>query len=231
MVRELNILFTTNLNTLCIFDLDGTLVDTAPLVHSILNKMLKSHDMHEIDIDCVKSSMTKTGATLISEVFDGLKCSEQMLKEFRASLEHASGPLGIIYPGVKNLLDKLSLNPNIRMAICTNKPQHLALKTVSSCNLVDYFDTIIGSARGVPLKPNPYNVYKIIRNYKFEFDQVIFFGDSEVDQNTAYSADIDYIYFEHGYGSYDKNIQKEMRRNQRRCTYLKTNFITSSKNC
>jgi len=231
MVRELSSLFTTDLNTLCIFDLDGTLVDTAPLVHSILNKMLKSHDMHEIDIDRVKSSMTKTGANLISDVFDDLKCSEQLLDEFRTSLEHTKGPLGIIYPGIKNLLDKLFVNPNIRMAVCTNKPQHLALKTVSSCSLVDYFDTIIGSAKDVPPKPHPQNVYKIIESFNVEFDQVIFFGDSEVDQNTAYSADIDYIYFEHGYGSYDKSIQKKMQRSQRRCTYLKTNFITSSKNC
>lgn len=189
-----------------VFDLDGTLVNTAPTTKNVLHQMLVERGGTIKKVSDVGQFLSTGGKDIVREVL-GAFCNDLAsdLVEFRARLAASRVPPSDIYPGISDLLKKLLENNN-RLAVCTNKPQNLAVKTLEDVGLIKFFSTIVGSHQSRESKPNIEMLVTIQQTFECQRSEMVLIGDSEIDQEAAHNACIDYVHFNHGYGSLRKDI-------------------------
>ena len=190
----------------CVFDLDGTLINTAPTTIKVLNEMLieRGGVIHESkDFDRFLST---GGKDIVGAV---LGCNSNDLEgdivEFRSRLSNITIPKSDIYSGITELLSRLQKHGN-RLAVCTNKPQNLALKTLDDVGLLDFFEIIIGSSETHKSKPDTEMLDLIQYQFACKKSSMVCIGDSEIDQEMAHNACVDYVHLTHGYGSVNTKI-------------------------
>lgn len=159
-----------------IFDLDGTLVDSATHIAAILSEVAG----REIKPSDVGQYLTQGGEQLVSALLGDDNLHEN-LAQFRELYLSLPTP-DCLYPGVRDGLDRLR-NAGRSMAICSNKPQILCDKTVTDLGL-DHFAIILGSA-GKPCK--------------IPLAATLYVGDSKVDHATAAVTGIPFIFVTYGY--------------------------------
>lgn len=187
-----------------IFDLDGTLVDSAPLCAEIINEMLVERGVVKVVAASeARNYLTKGGAQLMTALL-GSKPDEieSDLTGFRARYSARRTPSDCLYPGVVKGVRALS-RLGVGMAICSNKPQTLCDKIVSDLALVPHFAAVVGSASGVPLKPAPDLALAALAGLGATPDDCLFVGDSEVDRQTALNAGIPFVFMTYGYAEPD----------------------------
>lgn len=184
-----------------VFDLDGTLIDSAPVVAGVLNAMRQQLSKDALDIDCYRAWSSEGGAVLVGNALDiHPKDAEQFVPEFRKRYFDLPTPINSIYPGVIEML-KAFKSRNIGLAICSNKPENLCKKVLNELNLDSYFDVIVGGDTLTKRKPDPLPLIHIINEIRIDPNQILYVGDSLIDRNTAISAGIDFAFFAGGYDS------------------------------
>jgi len=182
-----------------VFDLDGTLIDSAPVVADVLNAMRQQQSKDALGIDCYRSWSSEGGAVLVGNALDITpKDAEQYVPEFRRRYFALPTPIDSIYPGVIEMLGAFK-SRNIRLAICSNKPENLCRKVLNEVNLDSYFDVVVGGDTLIKRKPDPLPLMHAINQIEINSNQILYVGDSLVDQNTARSAEIDFAFFAGGY--------------------------------
>lgn len=186
-----------------VFDLDGTLIDSAPVVADVLNGMRQQFSKRPLDIECYRSWSSEGGAVLVGNALDiPLKDAEKFVPEFRRRYFSLPTPISSIYPGVIEMLKELSLR-NFRLAICSNKPEKLCKKVLKEVNLDIYFDIVIGGDTLTKRKPDPLPLIHVITEMQINPKRILYVGDSLIDKNTAKSAEVDFAFFS---GGYDQEI-------------------------
>src|SRR5215210_1360839 len=132
-----------------VFDLDGTLVDTAPDLTRATNHVLALHGRKPVSNTDVKGLVGFGARALIRRGFaatgDPVE-EDQIEKLFRLFLEFYAANIAIesvVYPGTKQLLD-LCRESGIRLGICTNKPEALSRALIGGLGLSSYFGAIVG---------------------------------------------------------------------------------------
>jgi phosphoglycolate phosphatase len=182
-----------------IFDLDGTLIDSAPVVAKVINEMRQQQAMDALTIDCYRAWSSEGGAVLLGNAF-GIppKDAEQLVPEFRKRYFDLPTPVNSIYPGVIEMLRAFK-SRNICLAICSNKPENLCKKVLNEVNLNSYFDVVVGGDTLIKRKPDPLPLKHIIKELKINPNQILYVGDSIIDKNTAMAAEIDFAFFSGGY--------------------------------
>ena len=111
----------------------------------------------------------------------------------------------------KNVINLLSWckKKNIHLAICTNKPEYLAVKLLKELNVDKYFIFVAGSDTFEFKKPDPRHLTNIIDILNIKKEDTIMVGDSETDSEAAIQAKIKFILVAHGYTEKDeKNIKR-----------------------
>lgn len=182
-----------------VFDLDGTLIDSAPVVADVLNAMRQQHSKDALGIDCYRSWSSEGGAVLVGNALDiPPKDAEQFVPEFRRRYFDLPTPINIIYPGVIEML-KAFKTRNISLAICSNKPENLCKKVLREVNLDSYFDIVVGGDTLTKRKPDPLPLLHVIHEIRINPSRILYVGDSVIDKNTARSAEIDFAFFAGGY--------------------------------
>lgn len=176
-----------------VFDLDGTLVDSAIGIAAALNNLAAK----PVDVEFVRCLVSKGATQLISET---LEVSEsdvpEALKRFREIYMMDPCRPEHLFPGVEQLLQRL-LQWELRLAVCTNKPQALAEGVIDRLGLSRYFSTIVGSEPGRPDKPDPAPLREVVT--RMNAGQTIFVGDSMMDALTAEAAGAPFIHAAYGY--------------------------------
>jgi phosphoglycolate phosphatase len=183
-----------------VFDLDGTLVDSAPVVAGILNEMrLQLQGKEALNLDCYRTWSSEGGAVLVGNAL-GIppEDAEQFVPEFRKRYFELPTPINSIYPGVIEMLEALR-SRNIRLAICSNKPENLCKKVLNEVNLESYFDIVVGGDTLTKRKPDPLPLIHVINKMRINSNQILYVGDSLIDKKTARSAEIDFAFFAGGY--------------------------------
>jgi phosphoglycolate phosphatase len=104
-----------------------------------------------------------------------------------------------IYPGVFSFLSKLVKN-QIRLAICSNKPENLCNKVLAETGLKDFFNTVIGGDTLVYKKPDPRALLHAVNLMQVDSNKALFVGDSFIDKTTSKAANIHFAFFTGGYG-------------------------------
>lgn len=175
---------------LIVFDLDGTLIDTLSDIEYIFNYILsinhfpvKSNLFYKKNIgngveDLLRKCLPKNFNGDFEELLNSTK------KHYKIKLNSKTK----IFDGIIPVLDILKKN-RIKMAIISNKPHQLALKSVKKYfNL--YKMKVIGAGSGYPRKPDPSSLEHLINLYNFSLSDVLFIGDSTIDIKTAHNAEI-----------------------------------------
>ena len=186
-----------------LFDLDGTLVDTAPDLIRAHNHVMKKFGYPTKSINELKNAVGKGAKAIMAkgngkwEWFDE-KIKNEMTDEFlsfyKKNILHESTLLN----GVKEFL-KWCKNQNISMAVCTNKTEHLAIDLLKKIKIYDFFEYVSGHNTFEYCKPDPRHLLRTIEMLNGDKDKSIMIGDSETDANAAKEAEIPMILLKYGY--------------------------------
>lgn len=183
-----------------IFDLDGTLIHSAPDIQAAVNHMLAAEGQAPLDLATVTSFIGNGVAVLVARVRAHLSIPETEQERLRAVtlayMEAHPATLTRPYPGVVAALDVLRAKGH-PIGLCTNKPEAPARAILDQLDLTRFFDSIVGGDRLAVLKPDPAPLRLCMA--ELGAGTAIYIGDSEVDAATAKAADLPFILFTEGY--------------------------------
>ena len=192
-----------------LFDLDGTLVDTAPDLMGAHNHVMKKFGYPQKSLDDIKHIAGRGAWIMMQRTFrDEIKdenLKKEMVKEFinfyAKNIDRGSKPI----KGIVKFLE-WAKSKQILMAVCTNKQERLAVDLLEKINLSQYFEYIAGCDTFDFNKPDPRHLTNVIDIIGGDINKSIMIGDSEVDSQSAYNAKIPFILVEEGYT--EKNINE-----------------------
>ncbi len=203
-------------NFTILFDLDGTLVDTAPDLMNAHNHVMKKFGYKTKTTNEIRNLVGKGASVMIGRSIWGQAKREfgqitnkevkiEMVKEFTDYYSKNIANESRLIKGVKDFLIWCK-KKNISMNVCTNKQEHLAVQLLKELNLYDYFDYVAGSNTFDYCKPDPRHLTNVIEIVQGNIKKSIMFGDSETDSESAKSANIPFFLLEDGYT--EKNISE-----------------------
>ena len=182
-----------------VFDLDGTLIDSAPDIRNIANRVLSQTGYAPLSMKETHAFIGNGAVVFVQKMCEArsVPASEQALN-LKTFLDLYEGAVDLTkpYPGVIDALIRLRAKGH-RLGICTNKPIAPCRAILTHLKLTDQFDTIIGGDSLTVRKPNPEPLQEAIDQLKGGF--AIYAGDSEVDAETARRANVPFVLFTRGY--------------------------------
>ena len=191
-----------------VFDLDGTLVDTLRVTELALDRMIATRGASPRQNNSLAKLISKGGLAIVENLaVEFGESPDELLLEFRDHLAKIQVPRSLIFPGIPDLLEKAIAN-GLGLAVNTNKPSALAYKTLIDTQLLGYFTYVQGSDNTLKKKPSLDQMRALCSHLKCQYSDMVFFGDSEVDQETAHKANMDYVHFQFGYGNLRSEFQQ-----------------------
>ena len=192
-----------------LFDLDGTLVDTAPDLMMAHNHVMKKFGYQTKTTEEIRELVGQGAGALIGRSIWGQakkefskvqdqKIKDNMTKEFidfyGKNILHKS----TLINGVKEFLVWCK-NQKISMGVCTNKTEHLAVDLLKQIGIYDFFEYVAGHNTFDYCKPDPRHLTSVIEILDGDIKKSLMIGDSESDANAAKAAGIPVILLEDGY--------------------------------
>jgi phosphoglycolate phosphatase len=187
-----------------VFDLDGTLVETAPDLVATLNVILEQEGIAPLPMAQARNMIGKGARALVakgfaasgqpieSEALDAL--FERFIVHYRAHIADGSHP----YPGLIEALDSLQASGAI-LSVCTNKRTDLSVALLKALNLDHYFKSIVGADLAKAPKPDPGHLLTAIEAAGGDPARAIMVGDSASDASAARAAGTPLILVAFGY--------------------------------
>ena len=203
-----------NKNLTILFDLDGTLVDTAPDLMDAHNHVMKKFGHKEKKLSDIKSLAGKGAWVMMQRSFreeiKDEKIKKEMTKEFidfySQNIDKGSKPIN----GVVKFL-KWAKTKNISMAVCTNKQERLAVDLLKKLKIYEYFEYVAGSDTFSFNKPDPRHLTDVVEIIQGNLNKTIMVGDSEVDANSAHNANLPFVLVKDGY---TEKSEKEIKHDE-----------------
>jgi phosphoglycolate phosphatase len=190
---------------LLIFDLDGTLVDSAPDLRVALNQMLRELGRPPVSLKQVRRLIGDGPAALLSRALaasGGEAADATALRRFLQLYEANAARLTRPYPGVPETLAALRRH-GYRTAICTNKPQRATLAVLEGLGLAPLFDGVAGGDRFAFRKPDPGHLLGLIDELDGRTERTAMIGDNENDAAAARGAAVSLVLMRYGYARVD----------------------------
>lgn len=179
---------------LCIFDLDGTVLDTVESIAHYGNYALEQHGVEIIPSAEYKFLAGNGIANLIKNMLNFRNAYSEELYEkvyrtyddaYNANVSYKSK----IFDGLKETLDAIKAQ-GIKLAIVSNKPDFAARTVVKEIYGENYFSFVTGQTPGGPLKPDPAVVLNVLKEFGVEKCECIYVGDTSTDMKTGKNADL-----------------------------------------
>jgi phosphoglycolate phosphatase len=187
---------------LIVFDLDGTLIDSAADLAAAVNRMLAGFGARPLSLSEVRRMIGDGMAALITRALEARDCADVDLAEaMRVFLElYTANPTKQTapYPGVHETLAALSAE-SIPLAVCTNKPARLTEAILAQLRLAPYFASVVGGDSLPFRKPDPRVLRAVLGGFHAPAERSLMVGDSEVDAATASAAGVPLVLMKHGY--------------------------------
>lgn len=187
-----------------IFDLDGTLVETAPDLLRATNHVLRGMGRRALAMDELRSFISHGARVMLAKglaATGGLPDSYDVEPDYRRFVAYYAENIArdsTPYPGLVTLLDRLKAE-GIAMGVCTNKLEGLSVKLLDALNIRHYFGAVVGpDTLGVP-KPDPRPFHETVRRLGLSNPRAIMVGDSETDVLTARAAGVPVMAVPFGY--------------------------------
>ena len=192
-----------------LFDLDGTLVDTAPDLMNAHNHVMKKFGYETKSTEDIRNLVGKGTKSLIGRSVwgqakkefgkvDNNEIKKEMVSEFINYYAKNIANESKLINGVLDFLKWCKKN-NISMGVCTNKQDYLAVDLLKKINIYQYFEYVAGSNTFDYCKPDPRHLTDIIEILQGDLKKSLMIGDSETDSSAAKAANIPFILLEDGY--------------------------------
>lgn len=185
-----------------IFDLDGTLVDSAPDIQAAVNLMLAAEGKPALDLATVTSFVGNGLPKLVERVIAATGLDPARHKALTAVVldhyNHASSAQTRPYPGVVAALQALAARGHV-LGVCTNKPEAPARAILADLGLAGHFAAVVGGDRLAVTKPDPAPLWLCAQELGAAAGEITYVGDSEVDAATAEAAGLPFLLFTEGY--------------------------------
>ena len=196
-------------NFTILFDLDGTLVDTAPDLMRAHNHVMKKFGYPTKSTEEIRNLVGQgAGAMLGRSIWGQAKkefgkvqdenVKKEMIKDFTDFYGKNIVNESTLINGVKDFLIWSKKN-NISMAVCTNKTDYLAVDLLKKIGIYDFFEYVAGHNTFDYCKPDPRHLTSVIEILQGDIKKSLMIGDSETDANAAKNAGIPVILMEDGY--------------------------------
>jgi phosphoglycolate phosphatase len=189
---------------LAVFDLDGTLIDTAPDLIASLNAVLKREGVAPVPMARART-MIGSGAKRLIELGladQGRRAPEQELKRMVADfITHYSENIAVEskpFDGLESALDELAAN-GVQFAVCTNKLEWLSVRLLEQLGMTKRFAAICGAVTFGVAKPNPDILRKTVVRAGSVIERAVMVGDAATDVGAARSAGMPVIGVDFGY--------------------------------
>lgn len=189
---------------LAVFDLDGTLVDTAPDLIDTLNHVLSEHGVSAVDPHAmrhniglgarhmIESTLAEAGIALPPERIDEVHGA--YLTHYASRIAKLSRP----FPEMARALDDLEAE-GVALAVCTNKREALARQLLTELGLLARFAFVAGYDTFEAAKPDPRHLLLTVERAGGHADRTVYVGDSATDRTTARAAQIPFVGVTYGY--------------------------------
>ena len=187
---------------LIIFDLDGTLIDSAADLTASVGQMLARFGGEPLPLEEVRGMIGDGTATLVARALaarglgavDPVAASRVFLEHYAADATRRTHA----YPGARAALAALTAE-SIPLVLCTNKPARLADAILGKLGLAQYFARVVGGDTLPFRKPDPRVLLTLLAGFDAAPELSLMVGDGEVDAATASAAGVPLVLMRHGY--------------------------------
>ena len=190
--------------SLIIFDLDGTLVDSAPDLNACGNRILSQINEQPVSLEQSKTFIGDGVRIFIEKTlsFVGRSISLEELnvieRLFLKDYQKHSAELSEPYPGVVTALTKLK-EAGFEMGVCTNKPQEASERLLETLKLSQFFSKIAGGDYYAVRKPNKHHLLQLIDDLNGSPEKTLMVGDNEHDAAMARDGLVYFVFCAYGY--------------------------------
>ena len=204
-----------------LFDLDGTLVDTAPDLMRAHNHVMKKFGYPTKSTEEIRNLVGQGAGAMLGRSIWGQakkefgkvqdeKVKKEMVKDFVDFYGKNIVNESTLINGVKDFL-LWAKDKNISMGVCTNKQERLAVDLLKKLDMSKYFEYIAGSDTFAFNKPDPRHLTDVVEIIGGDLKKTIMVGDSEVDANSAHNANLPFVLVKDGY---TEKSEKEIKHDE-----------------
>ena len=197
-----------------LFDLDGTLIDTAPDLIEAHNHVMNKFGHNPKKLSDIKSLAGRGAWIMMQRSFKNEITDEKMKKKmvdefisfYAKNINNESKPI----KGIFEFLE-WAKSRNISMGVCTNKREVLAIDLLKKINMYKYFEYVAGADTFEFNKPDPRHLTNVVEIIGGDLKKTIMVGDSEVDANSAHNANLPFVLVKDGY---TEKTEKEIKHDE-----------------
>lgn len=194
-----------------LFDLDGTLIDTAPDFIKVVNRLLEEHGKPSIPAHLIRQTVSDGARALVKLAFaieeghrDFRPLNQRLLDLYYQQLQTTEASL---YPGIEQLLEKLEA-AGIAWGIVTNKPEKYCVLLLEKLNLLDRCKALVCPDHVAERKPNPESILLACQQLGCSTERTVYIGDHIRDIQAAKNADVIAIAATYGYLADDTKVEE-----------------------
>ena len=190
-----------------VFDLDGTLIDSAPDIAAAVNKIMTRLVEKQLPVEYVETFIGDGSRSMLSRILDdkGIEHTDSQLddylREYMRLYEQEPTSRTLFFPGVRQDLDLLRQN-GLKLGICTNKPHALTILVLKSLKIDHLFDFVLGADAAPRRKPHKQHLLSVIEGLGITPDDAVYVGDTDIDLKCAKSAGVRFFLVNWGGGRF-----------------------------
>ena len=191
-----------------LFDLDGTLVDTAPDLMAAHNHVMKKYGKKEKKLSDIKTLASRGAWIMMQRSFkEEIRDEETKKKMVHEFIDFYSKNINNESKPIKGIFEFLNWakSKNISMGVCTNKKEFLAIDLLKKIDMYNYFEYVAGADTFEFNKPDPRHLTSVIEIMGGDLKKTIMVGDSEVDAMSALNAKLPFVLVKDGYTEKNEN--------------------------
>lgn len=194
-----------------LFDLDGTLIDTAPDFFHVVTALTAENNQPAVSREAIDQTVSDGARALVKlafsiteddPTFDGL--NQRLLDLYHDQLLHTES---VLYPGMDLLLSELD-DASIPWGIVTNKPEKYSLRLLEQLDLLKRCGVLVCPDHVTDRKPHPEPLFKAMQDLQVESERTVYLGDHIRDIQAAKNADVIAIAASYGYLSPDAKVEE-----------------------
>ncbi len=191
-----------------VFDLDGTLVETAPDLHAALNHTLALKGLDPVSLETIRmmigdgaKALLRKGLTHNNVPINEAEIDDDLwpafIEHYLTNITRLSAP----FEHCVETLDALKAS-GATLAVCTNKAQNLAEEVLSGLVIDQYFGAVVGGDTLAVKKPDGEHILETIKRAGGTPAKAIMIGDAQTDERAARDAKLPFVFVTFGYGTY-----------------------------
>lgn len=186
---------------LVVFDLDGTLVDSASDIAEAVNRTLADWSLPRVEESVIRGWIGDGARALVGSAFANAAKPVDLDEVMPGFMVHYADCLLLyptVYPGVIETLQSLR-DAGVDVAVCTNKPERFVRPLLDALELGQYFECIVGGDTLSERKPSAVPLLHVVEHFGLQPAQCLMVGDSATDLQTAAAANVPMALVTYGY--------------------------------